>query len=305
MEDLSRNLIGVVDLKGGRAVKAVAGRRESYRPIDQAGCRDGNPMELVESYRNPECHFPRVEGGIYVADLDAIMHRDQASAPIIRLMIEQWLRRGGHDTHDDTRDDESCRNKQGSLFIDAGWGWPGWVPAYENLISGNNIHCVVGTESLCDWRWFVRFQQRIEDLGSKLFVSIDLRDGALVSRCAELEGCGAMEAAARFLDLGVRSFIVLDLAGVGLGLGPNSVEVCSAMIGHLGGPLGGGIREQCENGGANTSGTNSSEIGSPEIRLVSGGGVRGPADAQRLVDAGCEGVLVASWPQKEWAGSIA
>src|SRR5688572_33321290 len=62
-------LIGVVDLKAGRAVHARGGARERYLPVETiAGSRiDGDPLALAHVYVE---RFGLTT--IYVADLDAI-----------------------------------------------------------------------------------------------------------------------------------------------------------------------------------------------------------------------------------------
>jgi phosphoribosylformimino-5-aminoimidazole carboxamide ribotide isomerase len=62
----------------------------------------------------------------------------------------------------------------------------------------------------------------------------------------------------------VQTIIVLDLARVGTGGGPD-IETIAA------------VREAV-----------------PGLSLIAGGGVRGAGDLTRLADAGCDGVLVAS-----------
>lgn len=60
-------LIPVIDLKGGLAVHAVAGRRDEYRMVDGALGRGDDPVELATAMAR-RCGTKQV----YVADLDAI-----------------------------------------------------------------------------------------------------------------------------------------------------------------------------------------------------------------------------------------
>lgn len=56
-------IIGVIDVKGGRAVAAVGGQRDQYQPIRAV---DGSAERLINHYQNQSL------SGIYIADLDAI-----------------------------------------------------------------------------------------------------------------------------------------------------------------------------------------------------------------------------------------
>ena len=65
-----RRLVGVIDLMGGVAVRAVGGRRDEYRPVVGRLCDSPDPLEIANAYRESY--------GIdtlYVADLDAILGR--------------------------------------------------------------------------------------------------------------------------------------------------------------------------------------------------------------------------------------
>lgn len=60
-------IIPVIDLKGGRAVRAFGGRRDEYRPLATPLCPDGDPLRAAKGLLSA-C------GGtaLYIADLDAI-----------------------------------------------------------------------------------------------------------------------------------------------------------------------------------------------------------------------------------------
>lgn len=71
--------------------------------------------------------------------------------------------------------------------------------------------------------------------------------------------------AAQAVVLGITELLVLDVADVGMGTGGSTLNLCDRL------------RERY-----------------PKLRLVTGGGVRGPADVERLRAAGLDGVLIAS-----------
>src|SRR5437879_5415576 len=60
-------IIPVLDLKAGHVVRACAGRRQDYQPIQSRLAASSQPLEIAEAFR---AHFGFAE--IYVADLDAI-----------------------------------------------------------------------------------------------------------------------------------------------------------------------------------------------------------------------------------------
>ena len=60
-------VIPVIDLKRGKAVRAVAGNRADYRPLATPLCPDGDPLSAARGFLALHA-FPR----LYVADLDAI-----------------------------------------------------------------------------------------------------------------------------------------------------------------------------------------------------------------------------------------
>jgi phosphoribosylformimino-5-aminoimidazole carboxamide ribotide isomerase len=115
------------------------------------------------------------------------------------------------------------------------------------------VRLIHATESWCeDW----------PDFTPTDIVSLDLRAGELCSaRC----DTAPLQVLAEVIERGCQSVIVLDVAGVGAGLGPRSLDLCRA------------IRRMA-----------------PHLEIISGGGVRHAADVQAYSDAGCQGVLVAT-----------
>ena len=67
MTNSSFQIIPVLDLKGGRAVHAVAGRRAHYQPVQSILHATSDPLELAAALR-------KLLGlrALYLADLDAI-----------------------------------------------------------------------------------------------------------------------------------------------------------------------------------------------------------------------------------------
>jgi phosphoribosylformimino-5-aminoimidazole carboxamide ribotide isomerase len=97
-----------------------------------------------------------------------------------------------------------------------------------------------------------------------VILSLDLRDGRALSPDPQLAGLPALEAFARLHRAGLREAIVLDLARVGSGAGPDV-----GLIAEIHGAF-------------------------PELELLAGGGVRDVEDLRALDAAGAAGALVAT-----------
>ena len=107
-------------------------------------------------------------------------------------------------------------------------------------------------------------RQRAALPDAPLVVSLDLRGGRVLSPQPEFHRLRAPEALERLARSGVREAIVLDLARVGSGAGPDV-----ALVREL--------SARC-----------------PELELLAGGGVRDVADLRALAEAGAAGALVAT-----------
>jgi phosphoribosylformimino-5-aminoimidazole carboxamide ribotide isomerase len=102
------HLVPVIDLKGGIAVHAQGGRRESYAPVRSALCPSSDPVDVLAAYRGLHGF-----GDVYIADLDAIggaapddptLARIKRAFPGLRLWVDNgradlascrdWLRQG-------------------------------------------------------------------------------------------------------------------------------------------------------------------------------------------------------------------
>jgi HisA/HisF family protein len=222
-------VVGVIDLKDGTAVHAVRGERERYRPVHSvlAG-DDGDAVALARAFRS-ELGLDEV----YVADLDAIGGGDGNCALLTALA------------------------REASIMVDAGVA----EPARAGALLGLGAHrAIVGTETLPG-------PAALDDLLAELpagavVLSVDLRDGRVLSPDAQLAGLPALDAMRRLTA--VREAIVLDLARVGSGAGPDV-----ALIAEI-------------------------HAAFPDLELLAGGGVRDVADLRALDAAGAAGALVAT-----------
>ncbi len=188
----------------------------------------GDPLSLARWFR--------AELGLdelYVADLDAITGAGCNDAVISVLASEA------------------------RAMVDAGICEP--ERARELLELG--VHrVVVGTETLTGPYALDRLLAEVPEL----VLSIDLRDGRTLSPDPQLAGLPALDVVARLHRAAVREVIVLDLARVGSGAGPDVglfAEIHAAF---------------------------------PDLELLAGGGVRDVDDLRALADAGAAGALVAT-----------
>lgn len=226
---LRRALLPVLDLRGGVVVRGVAGQRAEYRPVVSRLTDSADPMHVADAFRR-EFGFDE----FYVADLDAILEEEPQ------------------------RDVLKSLARHGRLWVDA--AVRDGQRASELLELGVE-RVVVGLETLpapACLEWIV---DSVDP--SRLAFSLDLKGGRLMATPAWPNR--PIEIALTAIKAGVSSIIVLDLAAVGVGRGPATLELCRRL----------GER-------------------APAVELISGGGVRGWDDVRLFADAGVRRVLVAS-----------
>jgi phosphoribosylformimino-5-aminoimidazole carboxamide ribotide isomerase len=134
----------------------------------------------------------------------------------------------------------------------------------EEALAAGADRVVVGLETLAA---FAQLDAIVDRIGSaRVVFSLDLRGGTPLVRPGAPHGGGGspLELAQRAVAAGVRALLVLDLARVGTGTGVD-LDLVRRMRRAL-----------------------------PDVELLAGGGVAGPADLARLAAAGCDEVLVAS-----------
>jgi len=229
-------IVGVMDVRGGRAVHARGGRREEYAAVGvAAGERvDGNAAALARVY------VDRLGvRELYVADLDAI---EGATSAMNAGLLRQIAALGA------------------PVWIDAGVTTSA---AANAVLEAGASAVIVGLETLTRLEALHEISQAI---GSQRVVfSVDLRDGMPISLAgAEHSGWSAAEIGKSAAERGAGTIIVLDLARVGSGRGPD-LESMTTMRRAV-----------------------------PEAALFAGGGVRSAEDVEVLRRAGCDGALVAT-----------
>jgi phosphoribosylformimino-5-aminoimidazole carboxamide ribotide isomerase len=224
-------IVPVLDLKGGVVVHARRGQRAEYAPLHSPLVDGCEPVAVARAL----CAVCRTST-LYVADLDALAGEpaDVATLSALAAVADPWVDAGAT-----TRE------------------------LAAQLARAGVARNVVGTESLT--------ADEPDEGGDaagtttpRRVLSIDLRDGKLISPRPELAGREAVAAAAMVGALGVRELLVIDLARVGSGSGPplHAVEQLAETL--------------------------------PQVAIYAGGGVRGDEDLRALESAGATGALVAT-----------
>jgi len=225
-------IIPVIDVMDGQAVRAIGGRRELYAPVQSKLTDSTEPMAVARAM----LAAAQVDE-LYVADIDAI----QGHRP--RLGWVKELTDGG------TR-----------VMVDSGVKTA--ADAIPIVAAGAAV--VVGTETLLRFDELHALVRAWEP--DRVHLSIDMRNGRVLGN---ENAWGATADAASVIDqclpLGINRFLVLELARVGTGVGPGTVELCRQL------------RQRFSN-----------------IELLAGGGVRNRTDVDQLIAAGASGVLTAS-----------
>jgi len=258
-------VIGVIDLRNGRAVRACAGHRDRYPSI-------GDPVDLARRYVD---HYKLTE--LYLADLDAIesphngggpdrlrqgygeSRRSEAKAERPALQVERHVARPFQGRDRDRGDTIRRIAELGvPLWLDAGVSS---VERARHALDLGATRVIVGLESLLS---FHALRSICAAIGGELVAfSLDLRAGEPIAGRA-IPHEAPEQLAARAADAGARSIIVLDLARVGTRVG-----VDFELLGRI-------------------------RKAAPGLALLAGGGVRGLADLEKLAELGCDGALVAT-----------
>lgn len=226
-----------MDLMGGVVVRGIAGRRNEYRPIESALAPGADPVTIGRAFRQ------RLQlSEAYLADLDAIAgaepaweHYRQLTACGLSLYIDAGL---------------TTLERAGKLAAFRAQDKP-----LAGVIAG--LESSPGPEAL---------EGMLKIIGPERFIfSLDLKGGQPLVSTPAWQGYDAEAIAQQALRIGMRRFIVLDLACVGAYQGIGA----EGLIRYL-------------------------RALDREIEIISGGGVRNRSDLELLAAAGCNAALVAS-----------
>jgi phosphoribosylformimino-5-aminoimidazole carboxamide ribotide isomerase len=226
-------LIPVIDLKDGVAVHGIGGRRSLYQPAVSRLTSSSRPNDVARAL--VQCYRPRE---LYLADLDAIAGIVPAwsvYAELLGIGVELWVDAGVHDME---RVRELARA-----------GIAGIVFGLESIPGPALLHDAIAAFG-----------------PEQVIFSLDLKNGRpLGNTCAWSAPDDEMGIALQAIEQGIRRIVVLDLARVGEGKGPGTLELCRQIAERR-----------------------------PQVEIIAGGGVRGPDDLLEMEAAGVAGALVAS-----------
>jgi phosphoribosylformimino-5-aminoimidazole carboxamide ribotide isomerase len=210
-DDILAKLVGVIDLRDGHAVHAIAGDRDHYQSVDICG---GDPVFLAEHYRQLGVT------DLYVADLDAIIDG--------KIQVEAI--------------EAVCRSvAAGRTLIDLGWTGREHRDSCDAIAALTDRHAnvcwIAATESAETVAALAELAELIS--AERVFLGLDYRKGQLLGSTGEAEW---IRAAA---ELGCCGVVILDLASVGTAAGPSTMEICwraKRLAPRLSVVSGGGIR---------------------------------------------------------------
>lgn len=223
-------VIPVIDILNGTVVHAVQGKREEYVPLTSALCTSTNPVDVAFAFKS--LHFDR----LYLADLDAIMTKHLNHALYKRIQAHTGL----------------------DLMVDAGIAD---LEKAGKVLENGVSEIIIGTETLTKLE-FVK--QAVESFGGdRVIVSLDLKDGKVMSVSEVIRSMDALAAARAFQAMHVDRIIVLDLARVGTGQGVNLAIVREILK-------------------------------KVKVEVVTGGGIRDIKDLEQLRQLGISDVLLAT-----------
>jgi phosphoribosylformimino-5-aminoimidazole carboxamide ribotide isomerase len=189
-------VLPVLDLKGGRVVRAAGGRRHEYQPLVSRLSPSCEPLAVAGALRS-RYGFDE----FYLADLDALA----GAAPALDAYAK-------------------LRGRGFRLWVDAGVRDAGGVAplagaGVESLVVG--LETVAGPaelETICA-AWG----------RERVVFSLDLQGGEPMGNATAWRVADAWSVASRAVAAGVRRVLVLDLARVGGGSGTGTEALCARL----------------------------------------------------------------------------
>jgi phosphoribosylformimino-5-aminoimidazole carboxamide ribotide isomerase len=175
-------IVPVADIKDGKAVHAVKGQRDQYRPASCPWCEDGDIETLISGYQT--------EFGLddlYIADLDAIVHGTPATDvyPFVLGLVP------------------------GKVMIDAGVAT---MDNFHEIEASGFEEIILGTETVSS---LDVFQEAIDQGLARVIISIDLRDGKVISPIEALGSKPPEDVVPKLERLEPAAMIILNISAVG------------------------------------------------------------------------------------------
>jgi len=223
-------VIPVIDVLNGVAVHGVRGERERYQPLKSILCRSADPLDIALTFES--LGFT----SLYLADLDAILGGSANFTVYSQIMTQTCL----------------------DLMVDAGIAD---IARAEEVLATEVSKIVVGSETLESLDFL---GQAVKAFGEdKVVVSIDLKEGKVLSVSEAIASMDAVSFAQEVRKIGVDQIILLDLDRVGTEQGINLALLRSVL----------------EKTG---------------VEVLVGGGIRGIQELEELRKLGVSGALVAT-----------
>jgi phosphoribosylformimino-5-aminoimidazole carboxamide ribotide isomerase len=212
------HVIPVMDLQGGQVVRGIAGRRDTYQPIQGKLARTADPGEVARAFVST---LSRED--VYVADLDAIAGARpswQVLQAIAAAGLRLWVDAGVRDV--------AAARQLADFPLDSG---------------GTTVARIIVALESVDGPAAV--ERIVRDLGwRRVIFSLDLNRDRPISSVPEWREAEPLKIARQIAAMGVQHFIVLDLAQVGTGQGGATLGLCRQIAASMPGvaiTTGGGV----------------------------------------------------------------
>jgi phosphoribosylformimino-5-aminoimidazole carboxamide ribotide isomerase len=223
-------VIPVIDVLNAVAVHGIRGERERYQTLKSTLCRSADPLDIALTFES--LGFNR----LYLADLDAILGKSANFDVYRQIMIQTRL----------------------DLMVDAGTAD---ITRAEEVLATEVSKIVIGSETLSSLDFL---GQAVKSFGEdKIVVSIDQKEGKLLSISEAIASMDTVSFAQKLASLGVQQIILLDLDRVGTEHGINLAL----------------LRNILEKTG---------------VEVLVGGGIRSLQELEELRKLGVSGALVAT-----------
>ncbi len=204
-------IIPVIDILNSKAVHAVKGEREKYKPLKSVLIENSNPVEIVK-----EIQEKTSINDVYIADLDAILRKEPNFSQLFEILKIFDIK----------------------VMIDPG------ITLTKNILeysSYNVDSLILGLETIKN---LDVISDCLEIMGSKkTIVSVDMYKEEILTNVKKIKNQHPIETIEIIEELGVEKIILLDLYKVGQKLGgisPLYIEIREKFKGQI--LVGGGIK---------------------------------------------------------------
>ncbi|MEJ2294779.1 MAG: HisA/HisF-related TIM barrel protein [Candidatus Lokiarchaeota archaeon] len=204
-------VIPVIDILNSKAVHALRGERDKYKPLKTFLCKSNKPIEIIRELKT-EFKFST----FYIADLDAITKKK----PNLKIISEVSKMKGVE------------------IMIDLG------ITRYEDILKFKDYsldYLIIGLETLGSLEILNKI---VNSLGDRAIIfSLDMYNEKLITEVNSFKRRDPLTIVKEIQDLGISQIILLDLYKVGQKLGGVSslyLEIRKQFHGKI--YVGGGIK---------------------------------------------------------------